>query len=77
MIPELGHFALALAVVIASVRGRLRHQAFHGATELLQIECTDGLLFSVRTAARSNWQGELEFEFDPADAVPVRSSEEA
>ena len=57
------------------VRGKVRHQAFHGATELLQIECADGLLFSVRTGARNDWQGELEFEFDPADAVPVRSSE--
>jgi spermidine/putrescine transport system ATP-binding protein len=59
------------------VRGRLRHKAFHGATELLQIESADGLLFSVRTGARNDWQGELEFEFDPADAVPVRNSEAA
>jgi spermidine/putrescine transport system ATP-binding protein len=58
-------------------RGRLRNRAFHGATELLQIECADGLLFTVRTGARSDWLGELEFEFDPADAVPVRNSEEA
>lgn len=57
--------------------GRLRHKAFHGATELLQIECADGLVFSVRTGARNDWQGELEFEFDPADAVAVRKSEEA
>jgi ABC-type Fe3+/spermidine/putrescine transport system ATPase subunit len=56
-------------------RGRLRNRAFHGATELLQIECADGLLFSVRTGTRSDWQGELEFEFDPADAVAVRNSE--
>ena len=58
-------------------RGRLRHKAFHGATELLQIECADGLLFSVRTGARDDWQGELEFEFAPADGVPVRNSEAA
>ena len=58
-------------------RGKLRHKAFHGASELLQIECADGLLFSVRTEARSDWQGELEFEFDPADAFPVRNSEAA
>src|SRR5437016_1130936 len=58
-------------------RGKLRHKAFHGASELLQIECADGLLFSVRTEARSDWQGELEFEFDPADAFPVCNSEAA
>jgi len=57
-------------------RGRLRHKAFHGATELLQIECADGVIFSVRAGARVDWQGELEFEFDPTDAVPVRDSAE-
>jgi spermidine/putrescine transport system ATP-binding protein len=57
-------------------RGQLRHKAFHGATELLQIECADGLVFSVRTGARADRQGDLEFEFDPADAVPVRNSSE-
>ena len=56
-------------------RGQLRHRAFQGATELLRVECSDGLLFTVRTAARADWSGELEFEFDPADAVPVRVSE--
>jgi ABC-type Fe3+/spermidine/putrescine transport system ATPase subunit len=57
-------------------RGKLRHIAFHGATELLQIECADGLVFSVRTGARADWQGEFEFEFDPGDAVAVRESAE-
>ena len=57
-------------------RGKLRHQAFHGATELLQIECSDGLVFSVRTASRADWRGEPEFEFQPADAIPVRESTE-
>jgi ABC-type Fe3+/spermidine/putrescine transport system ATPase subunit len=57
-------------------RGKLRHQAFHGATELLQIECSDGLFFSVRTASRVDWRGEPEFEFQPADAIPVRESAE-
>jgi ABC-type Fe3+/spermidine/putrescine transport system ATPase subunit len=57
-------------------RGRVRNQAFHGATELLQIECADGLQFSMRAAARDNWQDELNFEFSVADAVPVRESGE-
>jgi ABC-type Fe3+/spermidine/putrescine transport system ATPase subunit len=57
-------------------RGHLKHRAFHGSTELLQIECADGLSFSVRAAARADWQGELEFGFDPANAVPVRESTE-
>lgn len=57
-------------------RGRIQRQAFHGATELVQAECADGLALSMRTAARENWQGEVELEFSPADAVPVRESPE-
>ena len=56
--------------------GRVSRQAFHGATELLQVECADGLLISLRTATRENWQGDLELEFSASDAVPVRESEE-
>ena len=57
-------------------RGKTRDQAFHGATELLRIECADGLQLSMRAASREDWQGEWEFEFSPADAVPVRESPE-
>jgi spermidine/putrescine transport system ATP-binding protein len=56
------------------VRGKMQHQAFHGATELLQIICDDGLALAVRIAARDNRQGDLLLEFSPADAVPVRES---
>jgi spermidine/putrescine ABC transporter ATP-binding subunit len=58
------------------LRGKVQHQAFHGATELLQIVCDDGLTLSVRTATRENRQGDLYLEFSPADAVPVRESPE-
>ena len=58
------------------VTGRVVRQAFHGATELLHVECAGGLVLSVRAASRPNWQGELELEFSPADAVPVRESAE-
>jgi ABC-type Fe3+/spermidine/putrescine transport system ATPase subunit len=57
-------------------RGRLQQRAFHGATELLRIECADGLVFTVRTGTREDWQGPLEFEFDPEDAFPVRAPAE-
>ena len=59
-----------------SFRGRVRNQAFHGATELLQVECSDGVLLSVRIASAGNLSGELQFEFKAADAVAVRNSEE-
>ena len=56
-------------------RGKILRQAFHGATELLQVECAGGLLLSVRTASQENWSGDVDFEFSPADAVPVQPSE--
>jgi spermidine/putrescine ABC transporter ATP-binding subunit len=60
-----------------SFRGKVLHQAFHGATELLQIICDDGVTLSVRAATtRENRQGDLRLEFSPADAVPVRESSE-
>ncbi len=55
-------------------RGQIKRQAFHGATELLQVECADGLAFSLRASSQPNWQGELQLEFSPADAIPVRES---
>jgi putative spermidine/putrescine transport system ATP-binding protein len=59
---------------VVSFRGMIQHQAFHGATELLQVVCDDGLALSVRTATRQDRQGELQLEFSPADAVLVRES---
>ena len=55
-------------------RGQVKHQAFHGATQLLQVECGDGLQLSVRSASGDNWGETIELEFDPADAVPVSES---
>jgi spermidine/putrescine transport system ATP-binding protein len=55
-------------------RARIQQQAFHGATELLQVACDGGLVLSVRATAQKTWQGEQQFEFSPADAVPVRES---
>jgi len=57
-------------------RGRVKQRAFHGATELLQVESTDGLIFSVRAVNAPEPPAEVECEFDPADAVPVRESTE-
>jgi len=57
-------------------RAKIQRQAFHGATELLQVECADGLSLSLRAASRENWNGELDLSFSPTDAIPVRDSEE-
>jgi len=57
-------------------RARLRTRIFHGATELLQAECADGLVLSLRTASYDNRHGDLDLEFAPADAIPVRDSDD-
>jgi ABC-type Fe3+/spermidine/putrescine transport system ATPase subunit len=54
-------------------RATLRDRAFHGATELLRVECAGGLILTIRTASHELPKGPLEFEFNAADAVPVRA----
>jgi spermidine/putrescine transport system ATP-binding protein len=61
---------------VVCFQGKVLNQAFHGATDLLQILCDDGLTLSVRIATFEKRQGELHLEFSPADAVPVRQSAE-
>jgi len=56
--------------------GRVLQQAFHGATELLRAQCSDGLVLVVRTASGNLTQEEICLEFSPADAIPVRESPE-
>lgn len=58
------------------IRGKVRHKAFHGATELLVVECPDGLTLSVSVAGGGVCSGQLELEFSPANAIPVRHSPE-
>lgn len=57
-------------------RGTVRRHAFHGATELLSVECSDGTLLTVRTATQHSIGENLELEFSAADAVAVRESPE-
>jgi ABC-type Fe3+/spermidine/putrescine transport system ATPase subunit len=56
-------------------RGRIQHRAFHGATELVRIALADGQIFSVRTSGVEG-RDELDCEFRPQDAIPVRDSAE-
>lgn len=70
------HIRLARQTTSAGVRGRVVHQAFHGATELLRVECADGLVLVVRTPSAGEVANEAALEFSPGDAVPVRESPE-
>jgi spermidine/putrescine ABC transporter ATP-binding subunit len=60
---------------IVRVCGEVRAQAFHGATELLRVECGDGLMLLARVTGGA-LAGDVELEFSPADAVLVRESQE-
>lgn len=59
---------------VVRFRAAIRQQAFHGATELLQVECVDGLELSLRIASGHSHPATLDLEFSSADAVPVRES---
>lgn len=61
---------------VVSLRGQVVHQAFHGATELIRVRCSNGLVLVVRTAGNAGAQNQVELEFSPADAIPVRESPE-
>ena len=58
------------------VRGRVVQQAFHGATQLVRVQCADGLMLAVRTPSGVGVQheDEVELEFSAFDAVPVQES---
>ena len=57
--------------------GRVQHQAFHGATEMVRVECADGLVFLVRLAgAGGGATGDtMRLEFSPRDVLVVRDTE--
>jgi ABC-type Fe3+/spermidine/putrescine transport system ATPase subunit len=56
-------------------RARVIDHAFHGASELVHLQTSDGKPLTVRSSQRGTLRGEVELEFDPEDAVPVRESE--
>jgi spermidine/putrescine transport system ATP-binding protein len=56
-------------------RARVTDHSFHGASELVHARTADGQPLTVRSSQRGLLRGEIELEFDPEDAVPVRESE--
>jgi ABC-type Fe3+/spermidine/putrescine transport system ATPase subunit len=73
--PCSGHVTSCSGAVV-TLRGKVTQMAFHGATELLKVECADGLALSVRTGSQIELHREIEWEFRPEDAVAVRESPE-
>jgi ABC-type Fe3+/spermidine/putrescine transport system ATPase subunit len=58
------------------IRGIVVSQAFHGATELIRVDCGNELVLSVRTPSVSGKRSDVELEFIAADAIVVRESPE-
>lgn len=56
----------------ARFTGGVHRQVFGGATDLLEIECRDGRVLLARVPSRGEIGGSWVFEFNAADAVPVR-----
>ena len=76
--PENIRLGTSSASVAGSVQvgGKVIHQAFHGATELIRVECGNGLVLVVRTPTSGGILDEVEVEFSSTDAVLLRESPE-
>ena len=61
---------------LVRVHGKVLQQAFHGATELIRVACAEGLVLVVRTATSAGVLQDVQLEFSPTDAIPVRESPE-
>jgi spermidine/putrescine transport system ATP-binding protein len=70
--PECIRRAQSSADNVARFRARVLDHAFHGASELVRVQVGESQIITVRTADRGTLRGEVELEFDAADAVPVR-----
>lgn len=58
------------------VRGRVLDRSFHGATELIRVECGNGLILLATIATGNVLGGEVELEFSATDAIVVRECPE-
>ena len=76
--PENIRVSTANAALVGTVRvcGRVGHRAFHGAAELIRVECADGMVLVVRTPPTAGALRDVELEFSTEDAVLVRESPE-
>lgn len=61
---------------VSAVRfqGRIAHQIFGGATDLLDLDCGSGQILRARIPGPGVLTGVREFEFNASDAVPIRDA---
>ena len=58
------------------VPGKVLQQSFQGATELVRVQCADGLILTVRQTNGDALPDQVELEFSSEDAIPVKESPE-
>jgi spermidine/putrescine transport system ATP-binding protein len=77
--PEHVRLASGAAAGAVPFEGLVRHQAFHGATEMVRVECADGLIFLIRWTGTGGARiGDVvRLEFSPRDAIAVNDAEAA
>ncbi len=63
-------------VSLARFRGKIIHQSFGGAMDLLEIDCGNSHVIRARIASPGPLSGEREFEFDANDAIRVAESDD-
>ena len=56
-------------------RARVVDHSFHGASELVRVRAADGQILTVRSSQRGTLRGEVDLEFSPQEAIPVRESQ--
>src|SRR3954470_13058225 len=54
---------------------RVVDHSFHGASELVRLRAADGQILTVRSSQRGTLRGEVDLEFSPQEAIPVRESQ--
>ena len=54
------------------LRARVIDQSFHGASELVRVQTSGGLILTVRSSDLGALRGEIDLLFSGDDAVPVR-----
>jgi ABC-type Fe3+/spermidine/putrescine transport system ATPase subunit len=59
----------------AKFHARVINHSFHGASELVHVQTSDAQTLIARISQRGVLRGEVQLEFDPEDAIPVRESE--
>ncbi|HEY4661554.1 MAG TPA: ABC transporter ATP-binding protein [Terriglobales bacterium] len=63
------------AVSSVKYRARVVDHSFHGASELVRVRAADGQILTVRSSQRGTLRGEVDLEFSPQEAIPVRESQ--